>query len=328
MPNIRGLTWAVALAAAAALPGCVFLVGAAAGAAVVHAVGEDEVEVYFDESLVTVFGAARAELESRGGVESSNLETGILEGSADGATVRIEITTVGKDTRRCRIQARRNLGVSPDAETARAVAESMVQHQGRLELRGAGRPLAVDFLELWRRRGAGARSEAVVRAVGAHRAGPGLRVLDATAGLGRDAFLLALAGCRVLACERSPVIAALFADGLRRAAAVRELAPALPQLHCGDAREWLGRASFDVVYLDPMHPQRRKSALVKKEMRWFRALVGADADAGELFAAAAAAGCPRIVVKRPRHGPPLAPAPAHALVGRSTRFDVYLPRPA
>ncbi len=80
----------------------------------------------------------------------------------------------------------------------------------------------------------------------------------------------------------------------------------------------------DVVYLDPMYPVLRRSALNKKKLRILRALVGEDADAAELFEAARGAARRRVVVKRPRHAPPLAPNPDIQYKGSSVRFDVYL----
>jgi 16S rRNA (guanine1516-N2)-methyltransferase len=196
-------------------------------------------------------------------------------------------------------------------------------------------------------------------------------VLDATAGLGRDAFWLAYHGCRVTALERSPILFALLQDGLARAARVPEihghLGDRLRLLHA-DARgflrqlndvaqvrarlwegeppgePWLGRSlalprrsiaqgdlapedAPDVVYLDPMFPPKKKSALVKVEMRILRQLVGDDPDAGELFELACAVARQRVVVKRHRHAEPLAPHPTHSHSDKTTRYDVYVRPP-
>lgn len=177
-----------------------------------------------------------------------------------------------------------------------------------------------------------ARHEAVVKACGLLKATTPLVVFDATAGLLRDACVLAAAGAEVWVGERSPVIAALVADGLARAAREPALAPLLAHLHFlpGDSRahlEALARdgARPDVVYLDPMFPHRDKSALVKKEMRVFRTVVGEDPDADALLAPALAAARRRVVVKRPRHAPWLAGRkPALSQEGKSARFDIYL----
>lgn len=99
------------------------------------------------------------------------------------------------------------------------------------------------------------------------------------------------------------------------------------QLVCGEAvalmRAWQGEAP-QVIYLDPMFSQREKSALVKKEMRLFRALAGADDDAPALLEAALALAAHRVVVKRPRKAPAIAGMqPGYTLEGKSSRFDIY-----
>lgn len=176
-----------------------------------------------------------------------------------------------------------------------------------------------------RRQGGG---ELVVKAVGASRATRPLAVIDATAGLGEDALVLASHGCQVTMLERSRVMAELLADGMRRAAGDSELAPVLGRMRLvsDNAVTWLRDhpEEADVVYLDPMFPERRQSAEVRKEMRICRDLVGDDADAGDLLEAALGAANHRVVVKRPRKAEPLpGPAPASSVVGRSSRFDIY-----
>lgn len=157
-------------------------------------------------------------------------------------------------------------------------------------------------------------------------------VVDATAGLARDAFLLACLGCRVTAIERSEILAALIRDGLRRAAAEGS-----PDLHAvldrmtlavGDARELLAvmpeTAAPQVVYLDPMYPPRQKAALPQKEMQICRRLVGDEGGAGELLAVARRVARHRVVVKRPRRAAPLCPGPDLQFSGKQVRYDVYL----
>ena len=180
----------------------------------------------------------------------------------------------------------------------------------------------------------GSRRQPLARAVGLKGHRP--TVLDATAGLGRDSLLLAALGCSVMAVERSPVLGAMLRDALRRAADEPHWGPIVRerlQLTIGDARALLanlsGAAAPDVVYVDPMYPPRRKSALPKKEMRVLRRLVGDDPDASDLLAAALRAARTRVVVKRPRHAPPLAGEPTLTVEGKMVRYDVYLsPKPA
>ncbi|GAB4391856.1 MAG: class I SAM-dependent methyltransferase [Gammaproteobacteria bacterium] len=154
-----------------------------------------------------------------------------------------------------------------------------------------------------------------------------LRVIDATAGLARDAALLASAGYEVLMLERSAVMSILLEDALQRA---QTQFANLHLLHV-NAIDYLQQlkspAIPDVIYLDPMHPPRDKSALVKKEMRIVRELVGADEDITQLVFAALNTGIARVVLKLPRLAKlPQLPAPSFTLTGKNIRFDVYANR--
>lgn len=195
----------------------------------------------------------------------------------------------------------------------------------------AAGPVRADFVDgalAHRRQQGGGSGQMIAKAVGIL---PGIRpaILDATAGLGRDAFVLAQLGCAVTLIERQPLIGALLADGLRRARLDLEVGPIVQrmQLLSGNAIELMAAWSGDppqVIYLDPMFPHRDKSSLVKKEMRVFRPLVGDDDDAPELLKAALALASHRVVVKRPRKAPGIAgQAPGYVLEGKSSRFDIY-----
>ncbi|MCC5857282.1 MAG: class I SAM-dependent methyltransferase [Ectothiorhodospiraceae bacterium] len=193
-----------------------------------------------------------------------------------------------------------------------------------------GQGVTVQWLHNPRLHQASAAGEGLIRAVGARR-GQRPTVLDATAGLGRDAALLARRGCPVLMVERSPVLAAMLADALRRTAAEpegAELARHL-KLHCGEAVSVMAGLTDtdrpDVVCLDPMYPDTGKTAKSRKEMQLLQALLGPDPDPPGLLAAALDTARHRVVVKRPRKAPALpGPEPSHRIVGSSTRFDVYL----
>lgn len=189
------------------------------------------------------------------------------------------------------------------------------------------KPIAVDFTSgklHHRQQFGGGRGQLIARAVGL-KAGVTPRVLDVTAGLGEDAYVLATLGCHVTLVERHPVVAALLRDGLSR---VPTEAPSLTLIEA-DAIELLSKLSTaeapDVIYMDPMFPHREKSALVKKEMRMLRELVGGDSDASALLTAALAVAKKRVVVKRPRHAPTVSERkPDVVFNGKSCRFDVYL----
>ena len=223
------------------------------------------------------------------------------------------------------------------AESDRVVGEGLVLRRDErgLALIADGMELRQDFRDLMHRVRPGVlERELIVRAARVRvskEKGP-LTVVDATAGLGEDAFLLAAAGFEVILCEADPVIAALLADALRRAAddpATAGIASRMV-LRQGDSVEVLRALPFepDVVYLDPMFPARRKSAAVKKKFQLLHRLERpCDDEAAErLLTAALAARARRIVIKRPAKGPCLAGArPSHAVAGKAVRFDVIVP---
>ena len=197
------------------------------------------------------------------------------------------------------------------------------------------KPVVVDFVggkADHRRKFGGGKGQDIAKAVGLNK-GVTPSVLDATAGLGRDAFVLASLGCQVTMVERAPVVAALLADGLRRAREAVDVSGIASRMSLvsGNAVAWMRAQSqqnpegqFDVVYLDPMFPHREKSALVKKEMRLFQELLGDDPDADGLLMPALAIARYRVVVKRPRLAPDLdAHKPTYRLEGKSCRYDIY-----
>jgi len=221
------------------------------------------------------------------------------------------------------------------AETASAVGWHLTLQDGALVLRHADLlkqgDILVDFASgaaTHRRKFGGGKAEGIAKAVGLNKK-PGLTVIDATAGLGRDAFVLASLGAQVTLVERNPAVAALLADGLRRASRDQQTADWLPQrmqlVHLSALEALQSLAAPDVVFLDPMFPPREKSALVKKEMRAFHDVVGADDDADVLLKPALALAKHRVVVKRPGYAEFLAgQKPTMSIEGKNNRFDVYV----
>lgn len=190
-------------------------------------------------------------------------------------------------------------------------------------------PLRIDFTTgavAHRRQFGGGRGQALPRAIGL-KGGNCPHVVDATAGLGRDAFLLASLGATVTMIERSVQMHALLADALVRAAdsEVAEIISRMSLLH-GDAKDLLVDLSPEVVLVDPMHPPRGKSALVKKEMRQIREIVGVDADAATLMQVALGCARNRVVLKWPQKADLMegVPKPSHQISGKSTRYDVFM----
>ncbi len=182
----------------------------------------------------------------------------------------------------------------------------------------------------YRNKNSGFKDQDIIKACGIKK---GLRptILDATAGLGRDGFVLAGTGCKVTLIERNPIIALLLEDGIKRAleAQQTEETAANISLHCEDSASFISQISGDerpeVIYLDPMYPHRTKSSLVKKEMRALRDVVGDDYDSDELLLVALGKAQKRVVVKRPKGAEHLADKkPSMSFDGKSTRFDVYL----
>ncbi len=169
----------------------------------------------------------------------------------------------------------------------------------------------------------------LARAVGIK---PGFRptIVDATAGMGVDGFVMALLGCQVTMVERSPIIAALLEDGLNRVYQDPTTANFIQNrinLIKEDAQKCLSHLSPApyTVYLDPMYPTKKKSALNKKEMRIIRSLVGDDLDASYLLSCSLQYTQNRVVVKRPRGASTISPTPpSHTIEMKNSRFDVYL----
>lgn len=198
--------------------------------------------------------------------------------------------------------------------------------------KGAPGPVRAEFVTGkmgYRREHGGGAGQLVAKAVGLQKTRAALHIVDATAGLGQDAFVLASLGCTVTLFERNPVIHALLADGLARAALNVDCAAIVERMRLleGSSIEWLARPgteAADVVYLDPMFPHRDKSALVKKEMQVFRTIVGDDEDSAQLLAAALERARYRVVVKRPRKASAIEGAePTTRIEGKSSRYDVY-----
>ncbi|MCF8055672.1 MAG: class I SAM-dependent methyltransferase [Desulfocapsa sp.] len=204
-----------------------------------------------------------------------------------------------------------------------------------LQLQIKGNPngaIHVDFLSdslTYRRNHGGGIKQALARAVGI-KSGIRPSILDATAGLGKDSFLLASLGCEVTMIERSPLLAALLEDGLKRAEKDPELQRAVISrltLLQGDAAQIIPRLKNrpDAIYLDPMYPHKRKSALNKQEMRIIRKLVGDDSDAGQILTLALRHTKKRVVVKRPKGAPLLNDiSPTHVITMKNSRYDVYM----
>lgn len=216
--------------------------------------------------------------------------------------------------------------------------------------------VSVDFLagkKAHRRQFGGGKGQPLARAMG-HLATGLPNIIDATAGMGGDSFVLASLGFNVHMIERSPIVAALLNDALTRAKQqltdtqhtndLAELWTILNRLSLTniDATDYLNdlknnamnsshtsQNRVDVVYLDPMYPEKKKVAATKKEMKALQTLVGPDLDSEQLLNAALHVAQYRVVVKRPKHAAPLNCAslanlqPTSQINSPNTRYDLY-----
>lgn len=209
------------------------------------------------------------------------------------------------------------------------------------------KPLLLDFeLLSYRQRllRGGRQKEPVARAV-MNGLEDGALVFDATAGLGRESMILAHAGAKVVAFERQLPIWIILNDALKRAQGSRFFPFTLPLLSpIGTIKDYslalagadnhslklvqeLNSARPEVIYYDPMFPERENSAQVKKDMFVFQQVIGEDKDIIEFLELALELAVKRVVLKRPSYAPPLAVAGlerSYFVDGGQCRFDCYV----
>lgn len=203
--------------------------------------------------------------------------------------------------------------------------------KGGRRLNKEPKELRVDFVEgpvAHRLRFGGGRGQDIAKAMGL-RAGKTPTIIDATAGLGRDAFLLASLGAQVTLIERSDKMHALLQDGLARATAeggqLQEITSRMTLIK-GDAKDVIPTLSGEAILIDPMHPPRGTTALVKQDLRQVRDIVGTDDDAADLVKVALLYAHNRVVLKWPAKAAPIegiAPC-THQIRGKTTRYDVFM----
>lgn len=247
-------------------------------------------------------------------------------------TIAVSTTKPELESHAINLAQQLNLAFTHDTANYDHILLLTPKHLSLVKVGEKSLPLVVDFLSgklTYRRQHASLRNESLARALGLnHRTSP--KIVDATAGLARDSFILASLGFDVILLERSPIIHALVADGIKRGLENPHVEPIMKRLHLiqTEAISWLKNSEEkpDIIYLDPMFPERQKTALVKKEMRIFHDLVGEDLDSEELLRTALACATKRVMVKRPRLADPInnPVAPSFSMKGSSSRFDVYL----
>lgn len=183
-------------------------------------------------------------------------------------------------------------------------------------------PMQADFnRDVWLKRRNEGKKQGLVRAC---KPAEGLSIIDATAGWGRDAAILASFGAKVHMLERNPLMAVLLQDALdRRDHNQLLLDLSITQQDAMTYFDTLDESAYpDVIYIDPMHPQRQKSSLVKKDMQVLQQLIGADMDAPALLDIARRRVKQRVVVKWPQQQPSLA-KPFASIEGKTVRFDLF-----
>jgi 16S rRNA (guanine1516-N2)-methyltransferase len=196
--------------------------------------------------------------------------------------------------------------------------------------------LLVDFIEGslgHRKKYGGGRGQTIAKAIGMKQGQAAPSVLDATAGLAKDSYVLACLGCKVTMLERSPIVAELVKDGIARASLYGEFETIINQgfkLYVSDALPYINAIADDnrpdVIYLDPMYPDKKKSASVKKNMQLLQKLLGHDLDTDAVLNAALGKAAKRVVVKRPKGAPSLSGdyQPTLAYESKATRYDTYI----
>lgn len=204
-------------------------------------------------------------------------------------------------------------------------------HENGWPLKAGVGELRVDFVKgavAHRLKFGGGRGQDLAKAMG-FRSGKTPTVVDATAGLGRDSFLLASLGAQVTMIERSDKMHALLEQGMMRAAQeggiFGEIIARMTLLK-GDAKVLIPELAGEAILIDPMHPPRKNSALVKLELRQVREIVGTDDDAADLMRVALKHARNRVVLKWPAKADPIegiAPC-SHQIIGKSTRYDVFM----
>lgn len=211
----------------------------------------------------------------------------------------------------------------------------LVITQQHIEIRAPnlGNPIFIDFEQgknAHRRQFGNGRGQALAKAIGLKK-GATPTVIDATAGFGRDAFVLANLGCNITLIERNCLIATLLDDALQRATDNPEIEDVISRMSLinDNAINYISNLKEqsypDVIYLDPMYPSREKSALVKKDMRLLHDLIGPDIDSYLLLTAARKAALKRVIVKRPKSAPfTNQQKPTTSIESKNTRYDIYL----
>ena len=187
-----------------------------------------------------------------------------------------------------------------------------------------GRKFSIDFnadKKNYRKKKGSLKSELISKAMGSGKYG--FKVLDLSAGLGIDALFLSQMGYEVTAVERNSIIYLALKTAQEQ---LSESDAKKVKFFHDSALDFLNSSkdNYDIIYFDPMFPEKKKSALSKQEMILFRNLVGTDGDASEVIDfVLKSKKAKRFVLKRPLKAPPLKQKPEFSFLGKLIRFDIY-----
>ncbi len=184
-------------------------------------------------------------------------------------------------------------------------------------------PYFVDFLSGamdYRRRKGGGHQQEIAKAFSLSKDKP--KILDLTAGWCKEAFLLASLGAEVMALEKNPLVYLCTHSALE--VFFQESPVCRLQLQNKDSKDFLNQVSdWDSIYYDPMYPNKKKKALVKKDMQILQALAKDEVEDPELLRLAILKAKNRVVVKRPSWAEPILPNVSKQIESKNTRFDIY-----
>ncbi len=172
------------------------------------------------------------------------------------------------------------------------------------------------------------RGQNLAKAVGM-KSNKNRNIVDATAGLGYDAFILASLGANLTLIERSETMYKLLRDGVSEGVLHGgEISKIIGRMKLifGDSKNILPYLSPEVILIDTMYKDRKKSALVKNDMRLIREIVGPDSDYTELIEVALKFAKNRVVIKQPRYAEPLRDIKqcSHQILGKTIRYDIHM----
>ena len=172
------------------------------------------------------------------------------------------------------------------------------------------------------------RGQNLAKAVGM-KSNKNRNIIDATAGLGYDSFILASLGAKVTLIERSQKMHELLQNGINEGISFGgEIEKIINRMELlfGDSKDILPKLTPEVIMIDTMYKERKKTALVKNKMRLVREIVGPDTDYIELLEVALNCAKNRVVLKQPRYAEPIKDIKkcSHQILGKTIRYDIFM----